>query len=582
MAAKLATRTHILTVSVEEYYHAGALRGAVRRKHWDRFESRLDRNIDDVLGLLQPHGHTATFFVLGCVAERQPELVARIAREGHEIGCCNFWPRGPAGMLPDEFREDVRRSRDALAAAGAVRLAGFRASPASLTPHDLWMLDVLASEGFEYDSSVNPVLRRCAGRPELTRIHRHETPLGRGIWELPIATVGILGWRLGIAGGNYVRQLPHWALRHIVSRESARRDTPLVFYLMPWELDTGQPQVSCVSRTNSIRLYRNLGKTRWVFADYFGRYRFQSALGYLTSAGLVSEPAGSLRHDRDDSPRPCARPAADPPAARAWPGHRDADGSGPSPAATPVSLVVPLYNEEENVGYLQRTLADFRRTLSGRYDVHVVLVDDGSSDGTWQQLTTRFGKAADCTLVRQPRNMGVAAAIMAGIARAPTSIVCSIDCDCSYDPHELAAMLPMIDGADLVTASPYHPDGRVLNVPAWRLLLSKTLSRMYSVVLGGRIHTYTSCCRVYRREAFAGMPLRHPGFLGVAEMLIEAKLRGARILEHPATLESRLFGESKMKIARTIGGHLGMIHHLLARKRGRRHAEATAPAGARR
>ena len=120
-------------------------------------------------------------------------------------------------------------------------------------------------------------------------------------------------------------------------------------------------------------------------------------------------------------------------------------------------------------------------------------------------------------------------------------------------------MLPLVDKADLVTASPYHPLGLVRNVPAWRLFLSKSLSRLYSAVLRERIFTYTSCCRVYRRSRMRRSELRNGGFLGTAEMLIRLKAMGGRIVEVPATLESRLLGESKMKIVRTIGGHLGLL-----------------------
>jgi dolichol-phosphate mannosyltransferase len=130
-------------------------------------------------------------------------------------------------------------------------------------------------------------------------------------------------------------------------------------------------------------------------------------------------------------------------------------------------------------------------------------------------------------------------------------------------------MLPMLDGADMVTASPYHPDGKVFNVPPWRLLLSKTLSRMYSAILRERIHTYTSCCRIYRKSAMTRLTLEHGGFLGMAEMLIELNLAGGKIVEYPATLESRLLGESKMKIARTIRGHLGLLRELALSGRSR-------------
>ncbi|MBI4604761.1 MAG: glycosyltransferase, partial [Planctomycetes bacterium] len=181
---------------------------------------------------------------------------------------------------------------------------------------------------------------------------------------------------------------------------------------------------------------------------------------------------------------------------------------------------------------------------------------------TWEQLSERFAGVRDVHVLRHPENRGVAAAILTGIQNAPTEIVCSIDCDCSYDPNVLESMVPMIGSADLVTASPYHPQGRVFNVPGWRLFLSKTLSIVYSLLLRHRIYTFTSCCRVYRKSFVERLRLKSAGFLGVAEMLIQTKLLGGRVAEHPATLESRLFGESKMKVARTIFRHLGLIAEL--------------------
>jgi Glycosyl transferase family 2 len=306
---------------------------------------------------------------------------------------------------------------------------------------------------------------------------------------------------------------------------------------MPWELDRGQPQVTSVSRLTRIRQYRNLGKARWVFEDYCARYRFQTVAHHLELPGVAASPAVAA---------PIAVATVDTRLQQA------------------VSLVIPLYNEELNVAYLHRTLTDLRHRLAARYRVHVVLVDDGSTDHTWPSLEERFGSEADCQLVRQPRNGGVAAAIMAGIAHAPTEIVATIDCDCSYDPYDLGAMIPLIEDADIVSASPYHPKGAVLNVPGWRLVLSKTLSKMYGATLGTQLYTWTSCCRVYRKSALDGVQLRNGGFLGVAEILITSVLRGARVVEYPATLESRLFGESKMKIVRTIGGHLGFLAELIS------------------
>jgi glycosyltransferase involved in cell wall biosynthesis len=169
--------------------------------------------------------------------------------------------------------------------------------------------------------------------------------------------------------------------------------------------------------------------------------------------------------------------------------------------------------------------------------------------------------------VRHEVNSGPAIAILNGIAAASSEMVASIDCDCSYDPIDLVKMLPMLeDGVSMVTASPYHPRGAVRNVPEWRLVLSRTLSLLYRMVLRQKLCTYTSCFRVYRRSAMLGMTLEHRGFLGVAEMLGKLDLAGEKIVEYPTTLSVRVLGYSKMKVARTITGHFSLLASLLKQR----------------
>ena len=568
-------RKHVLTVSVEDYFHGASLDGVVARKHWTRIESRLEKSLKEVVDLLAEHQATATFFVLGWIAERQPEIVRLIRAAGHEIASRGYWPRGgDKGMLPhpQELREELQRARQALEAAGAHRILGYRHPRWIMRPEELWVIDVLVEEGYLYDSSVNPIFRRFARDPRWFEAHQHRHSVtNQSIWVFPATTASVLGERVTISGGNYVRQLPHSLLRRAVRSWDRHRPTPIVFYFMPWEMDRDQPQIRGISRLQRIRQYRSLGKTRDVFQEYLKEYRFQPIGDWLGLPWRTMEPRERA-----------AAPASPAPAIALRSESEGAGAAIPAAERRPVTLVIPLYNEEANIPYMRGTLLDLRRRLERRYRIHFNLVDDGSNDGTWERLSERFRDFPDCQVLRHPKNAGVAAAILTGLRHAPTEVVASIDCDCSYDPNDLEAMIPMIDQADLVTASPYHPQGQVWNIPPWRLFLSRSLSRMYSVLLGKSISTYTSCFRVYRKSAVEGLPVEHGGFLGVAEILIRLRLAGGRIVEYPNTLESRLFGESKMKIARTIWSHLGLLRELAVLKvRGRAGSGAQAGAASR-
>ena len=226
--------------------------------------------------------------------------------------------------------------------------------------------------------------------------------------------------------------------------------------------------------------------------------------------------------------------------------------------------MIPCYDEEQTLPYLANTLRSVEQNLSEKgYEAKFIFVDDCSKDGTLVKLNELFGANENVQIVRHETNKGVAAGIMTGLKAAQTEIVCSMDCDCTYDPHELENMLPLLsEGVDMVTASPYHESGGVRNVPEWRLFLSKGASFLYRRALRSKLSTYTSCFRVYRRSSVVDLRLKETGFLGVAEMLGKLDLKGGKIIEYPAVLEVRLFGFSKMKTARTIFGHLKLLSHL--------------------
>jgi polysaccharide deacetylase family protein (PEP-CTERM system associated) len=557
------SRQHILTVGLEDWFQVGAFQQLINHEHWYRFETRLERSTRATLELLDQYDTKATFFVLGWVAQEMPELVAEVASHGHEIASRGFYHRSVRNLTREEFRDDLLRTQETLVAATGQKIVGYRVADGWFRPEDLWALDVLAEEGYAYDSSLLPLGLRFRSEPWRRFVHAHETPTGT-LQEVPPSSVRIAGCNLPICGGNWFRQIPHTLLKHLVRRWDQRREHPLVTYFHTWELDPEQPRISAVDRLNRVRHYRNLDKMRWVLAEHLSRYRFGTV---ADSLGLELERADQTKHVDERVSRLTTGPSVT--ATRP-------SSLSPRPSApeTPVSVVIPCYNEESTLPYLARTLERLEFELQGvGYEPQFVFVDDRSTDATWDTMHAVFGERSNVRLVQHEQNAGVSAAIRTGIANCDHEIICSMDCDCSYDPLELTRMIPLLaDGVDLVTASPYHPQGHVKNVPGWRLLLSKGLSTLYRFVLPQKLHTWTSCFRVYRKSAVKDLPLQENGFLGTAELVGRLSQVGGRIVEHPATLEVRIFGESKMKTCRTIVGHLRLIARLLFDRRSRRNS----------
>lgn len=539
-------KRHLVTVNLEDYYHVGAFNRLIQRGQWYRFEQRITQGTRTAMDLLDEYGIRGTFFTLGWVADHVPELIREVAERGHEVASKGYYHRSIRQMTPEEFREDLLRSREALERAAGRRVVGYRVAHEWFNLQDLWALDVLAEAGFEYDSSIGPVFRSCAAEPWRRFVHAHQFG-ERTLWEFPMSAVEIAGWMLPIAGGNYWRQLPRWFMEAATQHWMKRYSSPFVLYFHTWELDPNQPKIEAAPRLQRIRQYRNLARMPEMLRKVFAQHRFTSVADYL---GLSTTLPGGA------PPVP----------------QRAVRGSGPEAIAvtlpqgaarTPVSIVVPCFNEELILPYLSNTLESVERHLGEAYDLRYIFVDDCSTDGTREALERIFGERPNCTIVHHVQNGGVAAAIQTGIRAASTEIVCSIDCDCTYDPHVLGSMIPLLEpGVDLVTASPYHPEGGVRNVPEWRLGLSRGLSALYRRLLHHKLHTYTSCFRVYRRTPAAAVKLTKRGFLGVMEMLGRMDLAGCGIREFPTHLEVRMIGRSKMKVLRTIWGHLGLYSEL--------------------
>jgi dolichol-phosphate mannosyltransferase len=230
-----------------------------------------------------------------------------------------------------------------------------------------------------------------------------------------------------------------------------------------------------------------------------------------------------------------------------------------------VSIIVPCFNESEGIESLKKKLLPVLTKLRLDRSVELICVDDGSSDDTFLKLQYYFEQQAK--IIRHHKNKGLSAATKTGLAHSTGNIICTIDSDCTYEPKDLLDLLDLMHrDVDIVTASPYHPQGRVINVPEWRLFLSKGLSQLYRLVLPQKLYTYTSMFRAYRREVLETVPITHPGFLGLVEIVAEAMLRGYKVVEYPAQLSRRQFGQSKLRVARVIQSHLKYIGKLIVRQ----------------
>ena len=338
--------------------------------------------------------------------------------------------------------------------------------------------------------------------------------------------------------GEWLRLLPAAAIPGLLGR-FARAGAPRTFAFRLWELDPEAERLAVLSAVEAVRAYRNLP----LFGNRLERL-------------LQCAPFEALRDGLGLTEERVARPAPRPVEIRRPP-VGTAQGE-------PVTVVVPCFNEAPGLAFLANALRALGDGLGRHHPLHVVLVDDGSSDGTWVAMTQLFGADPRVRLIRHDRNRGVGAAIMTGIDAAETEVVAVIDSDCSYDPALIEEMLPLLEpDVALVTASPYHPRGGVEGVPRWRLVLSRGASWLYRRLLRNKLATYTSCFRVGRRSALRAVELRHEGYIGVVEMLARLDLEGWRIVEHPVVLEARLLGQSKIRIVRVIAGHLRFAGEIL-------------------
>jgi polysaccharide deacetylase family protein (PEP-CTERM system associated) len=289
--AKAQTSTGILglvnalTVDVEDYFQVQALAAQFPHSCWENVPRRVEANIECLLGLFSRAGIRATFFTLGWIAERHPDMVRRIGAAGHELASHGYDHRRADELTPLAFREDIRRTKRVIEDIGGLPVRGYRAPTFSIGAANRWTYEILEEEGYLYSSSSYPIRHDLYGDVAGCR---HAFRPGSGIlWEFPLSTRYLFRQNIPSAGGGYFRLLPYWVSRMNLRQINMVEKAPCIFYFHPWELDPSQPRVTGISKRARLRHYTNLSGMqrrlerlvrdfRWsrmdeVFADRIGR-----------------------------------------------------------------------------------------------------------------------------------------------------------------------------------------------------------------------------------------------------------------------------------------------------------------------
>lgn len=273
-----------LTIDLEDYFQVSNFEGYIPKQKWHVMPLRIEYSTMKLLDILSQFGVKATFFVLGWIAERMGLLIRKIDAAGHEIASHGYDHRIAYNLTPDEFRDDLVRSKTAIEYAIGKKISGYRATSYSVVRRNIGYLRILAEEGFCYDSSIFPVYHDRYGIPDWDRFPTMIKEGDYAIYEVPPSTYRIGSFNLPIAGGGYLRLFPVRFLAYCIDRINKIERSPAVMYIHPWEIDTGQPKIR-ISFKKAFRHYNNLDATEEKLTYLLNKFRF----------GTVSEMLGNER-----------------------------------------------------------------------------------------------------------------------------------------------------------------------------------------------------------------------------------------------------------------------------------------------
>lgn len=251
--------TNAISIDVEDYFQVSAFEHAIDRKNWDSLEHRVVRNMDRIFEIFSDSNVKATFFILGWVAERYPDIVSKIVQNGHELSSHGYGHQRVSDLSLEQFREDIIRAKNILEDLSGQSIQGYRAPSYSIGKKNIWALEVLAETGHQYSSSIYPIKHDHYGYPEAPRFAFRDQKTG--LIEIPITTMKVFSRLFPAGGGGFFRFYPYPVSKWAINRVNRQDNQPTVFYMHPWEIDIDQPRQQNISRKSQFRHYLNLNKT---------------------------------------------------------------------------------------------------------------------------------------------------------------------------------------------------------------------------------------------------------------------------------------------------------------------------------
>ena len=282
-----AIKSNVMSVDVEDYYQVSAFANSVSTAEWEQHESRVVANTQRLLKLFSEKNIKATFFVLGWVAEREPQLIKEIHDQGHEVASHGFSHQLIYNQSQEVFKEETNKSKKLLEDLIGEEVIGYRAASYSITKRNLWALDILQEAGFIYDSSIFPIRHDRYGIADAkTTPHKLTTPNGGSLVEFPLTTRRLGKFNIPVAGGGYFRLYPYFLTRHFLKAVNKKQDEQFVFYLHPWEVDPQQPRIEA-SWFSKFRHYNNLDKCEARLSSLMDDFNFTTMKSVLTEMNLL-------------------------------------------------------------------------------------------------------------------------------------------------------------------------------------------------------------------------------------------------------------------------------------------------------